>query len=187
MSDSGEANGRLSDLEEIAEALRAGDLDPVTRFGRRRNDQTETAQGGKTPDEILEELQSDGRDCGDEKIVTSTGVEIDRKVATEWSSGVTWDVGETVAEVKQSFGVDPRMSASAMAYELLDQHRPSPDDPLVILVKIEEGNEDHLFVLYPQQNECGDHEFVLVEVGEARQLGAMGLQKDRLQGGFVGQ
>lgn len=70
MSDPGETeeSERLSDLDDIAAALRAGKLDPVTRFARRRSEQRpcdSTNGGGTSPDEILRDVRSSTSDQED--------------------------------------------------------------------------------------------------------------------------
>lgn len=62
MSDSGESeeSERLSSLNAIAEALRAGELDTETRFARKRGETKTTFQteNGKQPSEILDGIRS---------------------------------------------------------------------------------------------------------------------------------
>lgn len=65
MSDSGESDDeseRLSDLDAIAKALRAGELDAETRFGRKwgEDETRQEASDGRTPSEILNEVHSEG-------------------------------------------------------------------------------------------------------------------------------
>lgn len=71
MSDSGESDQaeRLSDLDEIAEALRAGELDATARFAERRTEHTDGSteeSDGRPPGEILEGLQTDDTESGDD-------------------------------------------------------------------------------------------------------------------------
>lgn len=64
MNDSGESDEaeRLSDRDEIAEALRAGELDTAAGFTERRSERTNDAaekSDGRTPSEILEDVRAD--------------------------------------------------------------------------------------------------------------------------------
>jgi hypothetical protein len=63
MSDSGESDEaeRSSDLDAIAEALRAGELDAETRFGERRSEQADDQSkesDGRSPSDILTDVQA---------------------------------------------------------------------------------------------------------------------------------
>lgn len=74
MSDSGESDDakRLSEADEIAEALRAGELDTETRFAERRGERADSStekSDGRTPHEILEDRRKDAESSADRTLV----------------------------------------------------------------------------------------------------------------------
>lgn len=87
MSGSGESDEgeRLSDLDEIAEALRAGELDTTTRFGKRRSERADDRfeeSDERSPNEILADLrtQDDEADQSEERatIVVELVIQLER-------------------------------------------------------------------------------------------------------------
>lgn len=94
MSDSGEPdeNERLSDLDEIAESLRAGELDTATQFAERRAERTNDAaerSGGRTPSEILEDVRGDTDSNADRSGRELVKVELEVQVPRDESGSLS--------------------------------------------------------------------------------------------------
>lgn len=98
MSDSGESDEgkRLSDLDAIAEALRAGELDSDTRFGKRRAKQANSESVGRTPHEILTDVQA--RDDEDDQSDRRVTIEVELVLQLERDELVSENLREQLLQ-----------------------------------------------------------------------------------------
>lgn len=111
MTDSGETDEieRLSDLDEIAAALRAGKLDPTTRFARWRSKQRPRSanEEGTSPEEILRGVRSTTSDQ-EEAVGEDEPEQTDEEV----------EVGQTVVVNGERVGVVTGIDEQAVYVDL---------------------------------------------------------------------
>lgn len=149
MSDSGETGDgeRLSDVEEIAAALRAGELDPDTRFVERRFEPEATSaeqSEGRTPAEILEEQRADDAETGSDpasETEPSTNRSGQGVVRAELTVDVDRDESGEILETIQNHlrrALAPEIPSDSIHVERVEGVTPTTDDLRVkVVVAIE--------------------------------------------------
>lgn len=123
-SDEPDESKRLSEMEAIAEALRAGTLDTTTRFGERRGERADGSENESTcraPDDILRDIRSaddaESEDTTDrEDVVAELTVQIARDelgsdvLRDRLKEALTPDVPSDSVRVREIKNVTPTLN-----------------------------------------------------------------------------